>query len=594
MKNYSNYSKNYVEKTFHTTRSSYNYGDKRTNSLERVNNDFTESGIPYGYTAKKVSTVYRIPASNEKREIIVNNKYILKKSNNYDDYENSKTFNTRKNKCRCCRCCNCNCHSCSDNRSSYLALKNRNTRYDTYTSNYSKNLEKSYNYGNTDRSRGYLVEKNLPQVNSYRKVYKKYDVYKYNDKSPSPIKPVNMRYITENNYKKTEENYSYDKKPKKYINYKEIKGGRIENRYENDVSKDGKYVVSMTMSKKVMNQDESKKQKEREKEKENEKGKYRRSYYKEEVEEDDGGRGGAYTERKSTIRSRLRDLGDNYKYFERNENKSPLKATITRQKRRQPIHVYGNEYYETNEEVNKYNYYPAKNQKKKITKYYKQEDGEYEKNKNNINDKDYKENYNKDYEYNNNKDYEYKYKKDYEYNNNKDYEDNYNKNYENDNNKEYNDTNNRYFVEKKYEKYEEKNNDNYEDNNNKDYEDNYNKDYEDDNKDYHDNNNGYYVERKYEKYEEKNNDNYEDNNNDNYEDNNNNYEDNNNDNYEENKKYEYHEEHYRENDDGNYEDNNFDEDNNNYEENNDGNYDDNNNENYEKVEKYEYTNYYGY
>ena len=578
MKNYSNYSKNYVEKTYHTTRSSYNYGDKRTNSMERVNNGFTESGIPYGYTAKKVSTVYRIPASNEKREIIVNNKYILRKSNNYDDYENSKTFNTRKNKCRCCRCCNCNCHSCSDNRSSYSALKNRNTRYDTYTTDYSKNLEKTYNYGNTNRSRVYLIEKNPPQVNSYRKVYKKYDVYKYNDKSPSPIKPVNMRYITENNYKKTEENYSYDKKPKKYTNYKEIKGGRIENRYENDISKDGKYVVSMTMSKKVMNQDESKKQKEKEKEKE--KGKYRRSYYKEEIEEDNGGREGAFTERKSTIRSRLRDLGDNYRYFERNENKSPLKATITRQKRRQPIHVYGNEYYETNEEVNKYNYYPAKKQNKKITRYYNQEDGEYEKNKNNINDKDYKDKYNKDYEY--------KYKKDYEYNNNKDYEDNYNNDYEDDNNKDYNDTNNnRYFVEKKYEKYEEKNNDNYEDNNNKDYEDNYNKDYEDDNKDYNDNNNRYYVEKKYEKYEENNNDNYEDNNIDNYEDNNN-------DNYEENKEYEYHEEHYRENDDGNYEENNFDEGNNNYEENNDGNYDDNNNENYEKVEKYEYTNYYGY
>ena len=51
---------------------------------------------------------------------------------------------------------------------------------------------------------------------------------------------------------------------------KKIKGGRIENYFENDISQDGKYVVSMTLSKKIMDEDELKKIR----------GKYRNNYYK--------------------------------------------------------------------------------------------------------------------------------------------------------------------------------------------------------------------------------------------------------------------------------------------------------------------------
>ena len=101
MSNYSNYRKSYIQ----TTRSYYD-GDRRNLSIDRIRDDFTNTGVPYGYTAKKVSTVYRIPSRDEKREIIVNNKYVLSsnKKDNFDGYEYIKPLTTRRNRCRCCRC----------------------------------------------------------------------------------------------------------------------------------------------------------------------------------------------------------------------------------------------------------------------------------------------------------------------------------------------------------------------------------------------------------------------------------------------------------------------------------------------------------
>ena len=320
----------------------------------------------------------------------------------------------------------------------------------SYNSNHSKNLTTLYNYDTITTNHGYYEGKSPQHTYSSRTQYRKYNINKSNNINRiSPIKPKNMRYIGEEKYKNssikntndnsrgkynnentskkyTNENYSnkytnenyrkknvnenYRKKyvnenysekysnenysekytnenssekytneyyPKKYTNSQEIKGGRIENYFENDISQDGKYVVSMTLSKKIMDEDELKKIR----------GKYRNNYYKEEIEVDDNDGEKEFEEKKSTINSRIRDYGDNYKYFERNENKSPLKATKTFQRRRQPYHVYGNEYYETNEEVKRYKIYPRKSQKL-IRRYYKEEDGDYEETENKNYDND--------------------------------------------------------------------------------------------------------------------------------------------------------------------------------------------------------------
>ena len=323
----------------------------------------------------------------------------------------------------------------------------------SYNSNHSKNLSTLYNYDNITTNHGYYEGKSPQHTYSSRTQYRKYNINKSNNTNRiSPIRPKNMRYIREEKYKNstvkytndnsrekynneniskkytnentrkkytnenyrkkninenyrkkyTNENYSekysnenYSEKytnenssekytneyyPKKYTNTQEIKGGRIENYFENDISQDGKYVVSMTLSKKIMDEDELKKIR----------GKYRNNYYKEEIEVDENDGEKEFEEKRSTINSRIRDYGDNYKYFERNENKSPLKATETRQRRRQPYHVYGDEYYETNEEVKRYKIIPRKSQKLIRRRYYKEEDGDYEETENkNYDDDDY-------------------------------------------------------------------------------------------------------------------------------------------------------------------------------------------------------------
>ena len=86
-----------------------------------------------------------------------------------------------------------------------------------------------------------------------------------------------------------------------------------------------------------------------------------------------------YLETITKRNERLKDLGDNYKYYERNESKSPIKKSEVYQKRREPFNQYGKEYYLTNEIVRKK--YPVKTHKR-VIKYNKKEciDDNYENN----------------------------------------------------------------------------------------------------------------------------------------------------------------------------------------------------------------------
>ena len=124
------------------------------------------------------------------------------------------------------------------------------------------------------------------------------------------------------------------------VNIQTINGGKIENYFQNEISKDGQYLVSMTMSKKVMDDNEQNFRK----------GMKRNNYYKEEIEIDEN------------------DV----------EGDSPVKERYMYERRKQPIDVYENDYYETDEQVNRYNY-PVKTQKK-VYSYYK--DGNYDNRRN--------------------------------------------------------------------------------------------------------------------------------------------------------------------------------------------------------------------
>jgi len=200
--------------------------------------------------------------------------------------------------------------------------KSRDTNINKYIYKSSYNSEKK-NYYND-------------QYKSEPRYEERYDYSEYRSKNnnmyASPNKSIAMKNINEDNYESS-------------TNIQEINGGKIENYFENGLSQDGQYLISMTLSKKVLDEDEQNK----------EQGKYRNNYYKEEIEIDEND--GDYKEKRSYMSSKVRDYGNN--------NESPLRGSFTR-----PINVYRNEYYKTNEEVNRYNNYPIKTEKN-IYRYYR-------------------------------------------------------------------------------------------------------------------------------------------------------------------------------------------------------------------------------
>ena len=98
-------------------------------------------------------------------------------------------------------------------------------------------------------------------------------------------KIVNRYNTSKSNYNNYNNSYNEENKTKKY-NYKNIDGGKIENFFQNEISKDGNYLVSMTFSKKTI--DKNKYGKGR--------GRYQKNFYKEEIEVDENDEGGDYQE----------------------------------------------------------------------------------------------------------------------------------------------------------------------------------------------------------------------------------------------------------------------------------------------------------
>lgn len=135
-------------------------------------------------------------------------------------------------------------------------------------------------------------------------------------------------------YRKIYKN-EYENNQNAYSNYTNIKGGKIQNFYENEISKDGQYLVSMTLSKKVMDEKNSNRPP----------NMYKNNYYKEEIEvnENDG------EQRYVNI-----PFKNNYNFQNRNQE------------------GYGKEYYVTKEEINRNKYYPIRSERK-VTRYYRDE-----------------------------------------------------------------------------------------------------------------------------------------------------------------------------------------------------------------------------
>lgn len=444
------------------------------------------NSIPSEYNKVKekiITTVYQVPENDysrnsydrsnvrEKREKIINKKYIS--TNRYENNNDYYDYN--------CGQCQCNPKYTEryDVYSKYGIYNRSPGRNKTPHKNGSPSRETTtiYNFNNIARNHGYYETKSRSPSSSpkysdnncttYRThtEYRKSSTNKYNNNRCNSRRKLydddDFDYNRNNTYTNK---YYYQSNtnltrtprvrksckrcchchhcchckhiiPKRTVEYTPIEGGRIENYFENEITQDGEYLVTMSLAKKVLDQDEVGFQ--YEDENDNEKVEDRKeveieyenrrvrdldknkndrcckrnkknNYYTEKIEIDK--KKGGYKdieEKSSTYRVRNKDYGDNYKYYERNESRSPLKKTVTVQKRRGPVHVYGVEKYEKNDVVRSYRVNLPESHQKKVIRTYKKESS-YDNNKNS--------NYNENNKYDNYEDYDNNYD-----NNEKDY-----------------------------------------------------------------------------------------------------------------------------------------------------------------------------
>ena len=176
--------------------------------------------------------------------------------------------------------------------------------------------------GNANNNYAISDNKNMKNVNinMNNKLYKSKRIYidkNYNKSYYSTKNSYIIRSPTVNtNKKKSFINNKNVGCRKILFDYDRIKGGEIGKFFnkKNSISNDQKYINGTTSSKKV----------------------YDKSSQEIEIFENE--------ENELQYRVR-RNFGDNYKYFERNEVRSPCKYEKTYHFRRSPIHVYGNQNY---------------------------------------------------------------------------------------------------------------------------------------------------------------------------------------------------------------------------------------------------------
>lgn len=353
------YSDDETEERIQVSHVKCNSKKELSEAIEKSKKELKNTKMPPGYKKideEIVTRVYKIPGKKNKYKYKFN-------SSNFDSKNNIKEYNTYNSGKRKYFYSQCECNPRYDERYDYNSLyntKNYNTQSSYRNSIESEQNRTIYNFNNITKNHGYYEGKSPSpspnKINSYERKIKTYNRDRY-------INSRNYYDFSKDIKNKTYNQTEYENIPKKYTNSTQINGGRIENYYENQISKDGKYLVSITLSKRIMDEEEPKQDNFID----------GNSYYKEKIEINEIGGEEKDYEKKSVINSRTRDLGDNYKYFERNENRSPLKITETWQRRRQPYNVLKNEYYITNEEIINHKYYPIRTEKEK-TRYYENED----------------------------------------------------------------------------------------------------------------------------------------------------------------------------------------------------------------------------
>ena len=254
-----NYSKsNYqgqkdIEERIQIAKETCNSEEEIPAAIERSKKKLKSSNTPYGYSKvdEKITTqIYKIP-ENE----YVNENNIIKEEEYYENQNIGRSGYDHGN---------CQCDPNYEERYGKYEGYNEGNEYNN------EELGTIYNFNNIDKNHEYHEWKNTGKnydKNIYNTDYKKSNVQTrtnyYNSNNNynntdyynrnanfkleyvSSVNPRKMKYVE--NY---ENNYNYNnKKPKTFTKYEKYTGGRIENYYENNISKDGQYLVTVSLSK---------------------------------------------------------------------------------------------------------------------------------------------------------------------------------------------------------------------------------------------------------------------------------------------------------------------------------------------------------
>ena len=201
-----------------------------------------------------------------------------------------------------------------------------------------------------------------------------------NFKKNKKINVLNVRQKTEslnypNQNKKANniygENFDEKKYKREYINVEDVGDGRIENRIETGISNDGQYLISVSSARKINHSNKN----------DNYEGKEENQEYEEEIDDN-------YIyevpEKKveeiiDTVTTKIKNLGDNYKFYESKHLNKPNISSFTKHRRRTKRTIYGNEEHEKRK-VKSYNirenYNENEDQNQNVIKRYEKE-GKY-------------------------------------------------------------------------------------------------------------------------------------------------------------------------------------------------------------------------
>ena len=283
-----------------------------------INYNVYDNNRNYSSTNIKYSKNYSKNNINNDNDRVNDYKY-NNKNNNYNSSYKTRTTRTSRTTTNIV-----NDNKDRINNSYRINNKNNqanNYKYNsTYISKYSKNNYNS-NSSNTNNNKNKLI--------SVLKVEEKTASLNF----PNPHKKVDTYG----------DNFDAEKYRREYTNIEDVDNGRIENHVETTLSKDGQYLISVSSATKVYDEKENNN---------NDNENYERR--EEEIEEENVNNEYEPPERNveeivSTITTKRKNLGDNYKYYESKNLHKPNLTSYTAHKRRGERTIYGNEEYETKE-----------------------------------------------------------------------------------------------------------------------------------------------------------------------------------------------------------------------------------------------------